>query len=117
MGALNADMEKGVWVFGGGLVRRRRPPWCATGGDVSVTGGPYAGARRWVALGDRNPDLDSALEWTAGRLSAMRNRRAARSRMGESGARAARSASSAPAAGLNNAVESVFRRSDSAPPR
>ena len=52
--------------------RRRRPPSCApTGGDVSMTDGPYAETKEqmggfWVI---EAPDLDAALEW-AGKAAA-----------------------------------------------
>lgn len=65
----NATLEKaGGWVFGVGL----RPASSATvvrstGGDVSMTDGPYAETKEqmggfWII---QAPDLDAALEWAA----------------------------------------------------
>ncbi len=69
VGALNTEMEKaGVWVFGAGL----RPASSATvvratGGEVSMTDGPYAETKEqmggfWLI---QAPDLDAALGWAA----------------------------------------------------
>ncbi len=66
---LNADLEKaGAWVFGTGL----RPASSATvvratGGDVSMTDGPFAETKEqmggfWIIRAD---DLDAALDWAA----------------------------------------------------
>jgi hypothetical protein len=66
-GALNDKMvERGVWVFGGGLV----PPTSATivrhqGGDVLITDGPWPETKEhvggfWVIEAS---DLDAALDW------------------------------------------------------
>jgi len=71
--AFNASLEQaGAWVFGTGL----RPASSATvvratGGDVSMTDGPYAETKEqmggfWVILA---ADLDAALEW-AGKAAA-----------------------------------------------
>jgi hypothetical protein len=68
-GELNAEMERaGAWVFVAGL----RPAASATvvratGGDVSMTDGPYAETKEqmaglWVI---EAPDLDAALGWAA----------------------------------------------------
>ena len=65
--ALNDKMvERGVWVFGGGLV----PPTSTTvvrsqGGDVLITDGPWPETKEhiggfWVI---DVPDLDVALDW------------------------------------------------------
>jgi hypothetical protein len=73
VGAFNEDLQKaGAWVFGAGL----RPASSATvvrssGGDVSMTDGPYAETKEqmggfWMIEAE---DLDAALEW-AGRASA-----------------------------------------------
>jgi hypothetical protein len=67
--ALNTEMEKaGVWVFSTGL----RPASSATvvratGGEVSMTDGPYAETKEqmggfWLI---QAADLDAALEWAA----------------------------------------------------
>jgi hypothetical protein len=69
VGDLNATMEKeGAWVFGTGL----RPASSATvvratGGDVSMTDGPYAETKEqmgglWII---EAADLDAALDWAA----------------------------------------------------
>jgi len=69
VGELNAQLEgAGVWVFGAGL----RPASSATvvratGGDVSMTDGPYAETKEqmggfWVI---EAADLDAALDWAA----------------------------------------------------
>ena len=69
VGAVNEEMERtGAWVFGAGL----QPPSSATvvrstGGDVSMTDGPYAETKEqmggfWVI---EAADLDAALEWAA----------------------------------------------------
>lgn len=66
---LNAALERaGAWVFGTGL----RPASSATvvratGGDVSMTDGPYAETKEqmggfWIV---EAPDLDAALDWAA----------------------------------------------------
>ena len=66
---LTAEMERaGAWVFLAGL----RPASSATvvratGGDVSMTDGPYAETKEqmagfWVI---EAPDLDAALDWAA----------------------------------------------------
>jgi hypothetical protein len=73
VGAFNEDLQKaGAWVFGAGL----RPASSATvvrssGGDVSMTDGPYAETKEqmggfWMIEAE---DLDAALEW-AGKASA-----------------------------------------------
>lgn len=65
--AVNQElMAAGAWVFGGGL----QPASSATvlrpsGGDVSMTDGPYAESKEqmggfWVI---EAPDFDAALEW------------------------------------------------------
>lgn len=70
--ALNAELQTaGVWVFAGGL----HPPTSATvvsatGGDVSMTDGPYAESKEqiggfWII---KVADLDAALDW-AGKAS------------------------------------------------
>lgn len=67
VGAFNAEIEAaGAWVFGGGL----EPATTATvvrpsGGDTTLTDGPYAEAKEvmggfWVIEAD---DLDAALAW------------------------------------------------------
>jgi hypothetical protein len=67
VGAFNEELRQaGVWVFAAGL----RPASSATvvrssGGQVSVTDGPYAETKEqmggfWVI---EAPDLDAALEW------------------------------------------------------
>jgi hypothetical protein len=69
VGALNTEMQQaGAWVFGTGL----RPASSATvvrstGGEVSMTDGPYAETKEqmggfWVV---EAADLDAALEWAA----------------------------------------------------
>jgi hypothetical protein len=69
IGALNTEIEKaGAWVFGIGL----RPASTATvvratGGEVSMTDGPYAETKEqmggfWLI---QAADLDAALEWAA----------------------------------------------------
>jgi hypothetical protein len=71
--ALNDKLEKaGAWVFGAGL----RPAATATvvratGGEISMTDGPYAETKEqmggfWII---QAPDLDAALDW-AGQASA-----------------------------------------------
>jgi hypothetical protein len=66
---VNAELERtGAWLFGTGL----RPVSSATvvrstGGDVSMTDGPYAETKEqmggfWII---EAPDLDAALEWAA----------------------------------------------------
>ena len=59
-------VEKGIWVFGGGLypVEAATVVDASKGGDVLVTDGPFAEAKEqiggfWVV---RAPDLDAALE-------------------------------------------------------
>jgi hypothetical protein len=67
VGALNDEMQKsGAWVFGAGL----HPASSATvvrstGGDVSMTDGPYAETKEqmggfWMI---EAPDMDAALAW------------------------------------------------------
>lgn len=67
VGAFNAALEQaGAWVFGAGL----RPASSATvvrssGGDVSMTDGPYAETKEqmggfWIV---EATDLDAALDW------------------------------------------------------
>ena len=67
VGAFNAELEAaGAWVFGGGL----EPATTATvvrpsGGDTTLTDGPYAEAKEvmggfWVI---EAADLDAALAW------------------------------------------------------
>jgi hypothetical protein len=69
VGDFNASLEQaGAWVFGAGL----RPASTATvvrasGGDVSMTDGPYAETKEqmggfWVI---EAADLDGALDWAA----------------------------------------------------
>jgi hypothetical protein len=71
--AVNQEMERtGVWVFGAGLKSKStatvlRP----SGGEVSMTDGPYAESKEqmggfWVVEAS---DLDAALEW-AGKCAA-----------------------------------------------
>ena len=73
VGEFNGELERaGAWVFGAGL----HPASSATvvrstGGDVSMTDGPYAETKEqmggfWMI---EAPDLDAALEW-AGRAAA-----------------------------------------------
>jgi hypothetical protein len=73
VGAFNEELQKaGAWVFGAGL----HPASSATivrssGGDVSITDGPYAETKEqmggfWMI---EAADLDAALEW-AGKGSA-----------------------------------------------
>ena len=58
----------GAWVFAAASTPPRRPPSCApTGGEVSMTDGPYAESKEqmggfWVI---EAADLDAALEWAA----------------------------------------------------
>jgi hypothetical protein len=73
VGALNEEMERtGVWVFGAGLQPQSTATVVrATGGEVSMTDGPYAETKEqmggfWVI---EAPDLDAALEW-AGKCTA-----------------------------------------------
>ncbi len=69
VGAFNDDLQKaGAWVFAAGL----HPASSATvvrssGGQVSMTDGPYAETKEqmggfWVI---EVPDLDAALEWAS----------------------------------------------------
>ncbi|HVE24848.1 MAG TPA: YciI family protein [Sporichthya sp.] len=66
---LNAELERaGAWVFGTGL----RPASTATvvrasGGDISMTDGPYAETKEQMGgfYIIRVADLDAALEWAA----------------------------------------------------
>jgi hypothetical protein len=66
---LNAELERaGAWVFGTGL----RPASTATvvrasGGDISMTDGPYAETKEQMGgfYIIRVPDLDAALDWAA----------------------------------------------------
>jgi hypothetical protein len=66
--ALNGEMEAaGAWVFGGGLnpASSATVLQATTGGDVSMTDGPYAETKEqmggfWVV---EATDLDVALEW------------------------------------------------------
>ena len=67
VGAYNEElMAAGAWVFGGGLHNASSATVLrATGGDVSMTDGPYAETKEqmggfWVI---EAPDLDAALEW------------------------------------------------------
>jgi hypothetical protein len=73
VGEFNAELERsGAWVFGAGL----HPASSATvvrstGGDVSMTDGPYAETKEqmggfWMI---ETPDLDAALAW-AGKAAA-----------------------------------------------
>jgi hypothetical protein len=73
VGAFNETLEKaGAWVFAAGL----RPVSSATvvratGGDVSMTDGPYAESKEqmggfWIIDA---PDFDAALDW-AGKATA-----------------------------------------------
>ncbi|MCB0977226.1 MAG: hypothetical protein KDB02_07170 [Acidimicrobiales bacterium] len=70
---LNAEMERaGVWVFGAGLKSASSATVVrSTGGDVSMTDGPYAETKEqmggfWII---EAPHLDAALEW-AGKAAA-----------------------------------------------
>ena len=70
---LNAEMERtGAWVFGAGLAPVSSATVVrATGGDVSMTDGPYAETKEqmggfWII---EATDLDAALEW-AGKCTA-----------------------------------------------
>ncbi len=67
VGAFNTDVQAaGAWVFAGGLQPGRSATVVrSTGGDVSMTDGPYAESKEimggfWVIDA---PDLDAALEW------------------------------------------------------
>lgn len=67
VGAFNEELTAtGSWVFGGGLHPASSATVVrATGGDVSMTDGPYAESKEqmggfWVI---EAPDLDAALEW------------------------------------------------------
>ena len=67
VGAVNDEMTAtGTWVFGGGLVPASSATVLrSTGGDVSMTDGPYAETKEqmggfWVI---EAADLDAALEW------------------------------------------------------
>jgi len=66
---LNAEMERaGAWVFAAGLRSASSATVVrASGGDVSMTDGPYAETKEqmggfWVI---EAPDLDAALDWAA----------------------------------------------------
>ena len=65
--ALNEELQKtGAWVFGAGLAPASTATVVrSTGGDVSMTDGPYAETKEqmggfWIINAD---DLDAALEW------------------------------------------------------
>ena len=65
--AFNNELQSaGAWVFGGGLHPKESATVVrVTGGDVSMTDGPYAESKEqiggfWVI---EAPDLDAALEW------------------------------------------------------
>jgi hypothetical protein len=68
VGAFNDELTAaGAWVFGGGLQPASSATVLrsATGGDVSMTDGPYAETKEqmggfWVI---EAADLDAALEW------------------------------------------------------
>ena len=67
VGAFNEEVEAaGAWVFGGGLHPASSATVLrATGGDVSMTDGPYAESKEqmggfWVI---EAADFDAALEW------------------------------------------------------
>ena len=67
VGAVNDEMTAtGTWVFGGGLVPASSATVLrSTGGDVSMTDGPYAETKEqmggfWVI---EAADLDEALVW------------------------------------------------------
>ena len=68
VGAFNDELNAaGAWVFGGGLQPASSATVLrsATGGDVSMTDGPYAESKEqmggfWVI---EAADLDAALEW------------------------------------------------------
>jgi hypothetical protein len=68
VGAFNDELNAaGAWVFGGGLQPASSATVlrAATGGDVSMTDGPYAESKEqmggfWVI---EAADLDAALEW------------------------------------------------------
>jgi hypothetical protein len=67
VGALNDELQRaGAWVFGAGLYPASSATVVrSTGGDVSMTDGPYAESKEqmggfWVI---EAPDLDRALEW------------------------------------------------------
>ena len=71
--AVNEEMQKtGAWVFGAGLKPVSSSTVVrSTGGDVSMTDGPYAESKEqmggfWVI---ETSDLDSALDW-AGKAAA-----------------------------------------------
>ena len=71
--AVNEEMQKtGAWVFGAGLAPASTATVVrASGGDVSMTDGPYAETKEqmggfWIINAD---DLDAALEW-AGKAAA-----------------------------------------------
>lgn len=73
VGAVNEEMEStGVWVFGAGLQPQSTATVLrASGGEVSMTDGPYAETKEqmggfWVV---EVPDMDAALEW-AGKCAA-----------------------------------------------
>jgi hypothetical protein len=66
---LNAEMERaGAWVFSAGLQPTSSATVVsATGGEVSMTDGPYAETKEqmaglWII---EAPDLDAALDWAA----------------------------------------------------
>ena len=73
VGAVNEKlMETGAWVFGAGLQTASTATVVrSTGGDVSMTDGPYAETKEqmggfWVI---ETADLDAALDW-AGQCAA-----------------------------------------------
>ncbi len=73
VGAYNAALEQaGAWVFGAGLHPASSATVVrATGGEVSMTDGPYAETKEqmggfWIIEG---VDLDAALDW-AGKAAA-----------------------------------------------
>ena len=71
--ALNEELQRaGAWVFGAGLHPASSATVVrATGGEVSMTDGPYAESKEqmggfWII---EAPDFDAALEW-AGKAAA-----------------------------------------------
>ncbi len=67
VGAFNEELtSSGSWVFGGGLMPvSSATVITVTGGDVSMTDGPYAESKEimggfWII---EAPDFDAALEW------------------------------------------------------
>ena len=73
VGAVNEEMERtGAWVFGAGLQPQSTATVVrATGGDISMTDGPYAETKEQMGgfYIIEATDFDAALEW-AGKASA-----------------------------------------------